>query len=228
MVRMKRSDEVIKTDVVDHLHWDSRVDASNIKVTVDGGRVTLSGEVPSYSARIAAVDDARSVMGVTSVHNLLKVNYPSMPSDEELVSNITSRLFLNPYLLSYKFDVSVDRGWATLEGTVDAYWKKIEAENEASSVRGVTGVTNKIAVVTTEDEAKKPVDEAIAEDVVNAITRNYKVNIDDVDVKVEDGDVILTGAVPTWEARAAAYRSAIYTFGVTHVDNNLAVVAPAA
>jgi hyperosmotically inducible protein len=221
MARLERSDEVIKTNVVDHLYWDNRVDASAIMVTVNDGKVTLSGEVPSYSASLAAEGDASSVMGVTEVLNQLTVNYPGKLADEELAANIESKLFLNPHLLSYKFDVSIDKGWVTLEGIVDAFWKKVEAENEAASVRGVIGVTNKIAVVTTKDEAEKRVDEAVAEDIVSAITRNRKVNINDVNVKVKDGDVILTGTVPTWEARAAAYQSAIYTFGVANVDNNL-------
>ncbi len=228
MTRLERSDEVIKTNVVDHLYWDNRVDASAIKVTVDEGKVTLSGEVPSYSDRLAAESDASSVMGVTEVFNQLTVSYPGKLDDEELVANIESKLFLNPHLLSYKYDVSVVKGWATLEGIVDAFWKKVEVENEAASVRGVIGVTNKIAVVTTEGEADRRVDKAIAEDIVSAITRNRKVNINDVNVKVKDGDVILTGSVPDWEARTAAYQSAIYTFGVTHVDNNLIVVAAAA
>ncbi|MBN1427145.1 MAG: BON domain-containing protein [Anaerolineae bacterium] len=228
MTHLKRSDEVIKASVVEHLYWDNRVDASSIEVVVDDGTVTLIGEVPSYQARIAAIDDANSVIGVTSVRNMLRVNYPNMPSDDELESNITSKLLLNPDLLSSRFNVGAKQGWVVLEGTVDARWKKIEAENEAASVRGVTGMTNKVAIVTTEDETLKPIDETIAAGVVDAINRNRKVNIDDVNVKVEDGDVILSGKVPTWEARAAAYQSAIYTFGVTHVDNNLAVTEPAA
>ncbi|MBN1122303.1 MAG: BON domain-containing protein [Anaerolineae bacterium] len=228
MTTVKSTDEIIKANVVDHLCWDNRVDASNIKVTVNDREVTLTGEVPAYAASIAAASDARSVMDVTVVNNNLTVNLPSIPSDEDLKANIKSRLFLNPYLLSYKFDVNVRNGWVTIDGTVDAYWKKLEAEHEASNIRGVTGITNKIVIVTTEDEDEKPVDEAIAEDVVKAIARNRKVDVNDVNVKVEDGNVILTGSVPSWEARGAAYNSALYTFGVTHVKDKLAIAAPAA
>ena len=34
------SEERIKKDVVDHLYWDKRVDASSIAVDVSGTRVT--------------------------------------------------------------------------------------------------------------------------------------------------------------------------------------------
>jgi osmotically-inducible protein OsmY len=38
----RRTDEQIKKDIVDHLAWDSSVDASKVKVEVDRGNVVLS------------------------------------------------------------------------------------------------------------------------------------------------------------------------------------------
>jgi osmotically-inducible protein OsmY len=80
-----------------------------------------------------------------------------------------------------------------LEGTVDAFWKKVRAEDLAFSMRGVLGLTNKIAVVPTQTIA----DENLAENIINALDRNVNVNVDDVNVTVEDGTVTLTGAVPS-------------------------------
>jgi osmotically-inducible protein OsmY len=79
-----RLDETIKKDVVGQLYWDSRVDASEINVTVDEGTVTLSGSVPTFLAREAATSDARLVHGVTWVDNQLRIVYPqpqTLPSD---------------------------------------------------------------------------------------------------------------------------------------------------
>ncbi|MBN1427144.1 MAG: BON domain-containing protein [Anaerolineae bacterium] len=219
-------DGLIKTDIVEEINRDRRIDASNIKVVVDNGVATLSGVVPSYSAKLAAAENAWVVNGVTSVRNMLKVRYKDSlktPSDSEMQSAIIDRLAWNPYLLAHKFDVGVHKGWVTLAGTVDAFWKQLEAEREALSIRGVTGMTNKIAVVTTEDKDEKPVDEAIAKDIMNAIHRNRKVDVNDVNVKVEDGKVILTGKTSDQAARLAAYRSVLYTFGVTYVDNKILV-----
>ena len=42
------TDETIKTQVVDQLVWDSRVDAADVGVTVKKGSVTIKGMVPSY------------------------------------------------------------------------------------------------------------------------------------------------------------------------------------
>lgn len=220
-----RTDEMIKKDIVDQLYWNGQIDASDITVSVDDGQVTLTGEVPSYNARQAATRNVWLVDGVQAVDNELTIVYPqpeALPTDAVIKQNILDSFRWNPDLRSYKIDVEVDNGWVTLEGTMDAYWKKLDAESEAFSIRGVVGVRNKIAIVPTEDIA----DELIAEDVVNAIERNLRVSVDDVDVTVRDGMVTLQGTVSTVDARAAAYNSALYTAGVVDVENRLLVREP--
>ena len=58
-------DEQIKLSVIDQLKWDSRVDISDIDVTVSGGTVKLKGSVPSYRMREIAAMDVLDVDGVT-------------------------------------------------------------------------------------------------------------------------------------------------------------------
>jgi osmotically-inducible protein OsmY len=125
----------------------------------------------------------------------------------------------SPVLADYDIDVTVSRGWITLEGSVEAFWEKVQAENQVLDLWGVIGVTNKLTVVPTENVA----DEAIAEDVVGALDRNANVSVDDVDVTVRNGIVTLNGTVPSRIAKSAAYNSALYTEGVTDVDNKLIV-----
>jgi hyperosmotically inducible protein len=66
---MIRTDEAIKRDLIDELYWDYRVDAFNVKAEVSDGRVELTGSVPSYSARHAAVTAAWGIDGVREVIN---------------------------------------------------------------------------------------------------------------------------------------------------------------
>lgn len=221
-----RTDEQIKKDVVDQLYWDSRIDASNVTVTVDAGAVTLTGDVPTHRAREAATEDTWLVSGVLSVENELKLAYaetPTPPGDDEIQADVRSALRSNLDLSAYEITVSVKNGWVTLEGTLDTFWKKLEAESEALSARGAIGVTNKIAIVPGEDVS----DELIAEDVMDAIDRNLHVNVDDVDVSVLNGRVTLTGAVPSASAKIGAYNAARYTAGVIDVTDNLIIREPA-
>ncbi len=213
--------ETIKKDVVDNLYWDMRIDASNVKVEVSDGKVTLKGSVPSYSSIRAATDDTWNVSGVTHVDNQLTVEYPTeltLPTDSEIQSNIENVLLWDSDVDSTKVDVEVENGIVILKGDVDAYWKVYHVENK-SDVTGVIDVVNKLAVVPTEDV----LDKDIAKDVVNALTRNFNVDVDDVNVKVKDGKVTLTGTVPSWTAYTSAETSAFYTLGVTEVDNQLTI-----
>lgn len=217
-----RTDEDIKVDITKQLNWDARIDASDISITVDDGRVTLAGEVPSVTAKSAATNDAYLVDGVVSVQNDLTVNFPeskTVPTDTDIKENVITALSLDSDLESYKIDVDVDQGWVTLEGTVNAYWEKVSAKNTALDVNGVLGVSNNLGVVPTESF----VDESIANDIIKALERNVHVNADDIDVTVEDGEVTLEGIVRTITAKNAAYDAALYTPGVVHVQNKVTV-----
>jgi osmotically-inducible protein OsmY len=219
---MMRTDEEIKKDVVDHLYWDDGVDASDVKVEVTAGKVRLTGTLASYTARAAAASLAWSVRGVTGVTNLLSIRLPptfTVPTDEQLQTGAKNALAWNPDVYGFDIDVSVADGIVTLKGTVDTYWKRYTAENVVSQLSGVADVVNQLAVVPTQ----KQDDKLIAQDIEASLERNLYVNAEDVTVKVENGEVILTGTVPTWHARGNAYHAAAFTLGVRDVQNYLTV-----
>jgi osmotically-inducible protein OsmY len=217
-----RTDEVIKQSIVYELARDTRIDASKTEVTVDNGRVTLTGEAPTYLGKSAATEDALSILGVTEVDNLMVVNYPAtftLPTDAEIKENILSKLVGSPDLDVLDLDVTVDNGVVTLKGTVDAYWKKIFLEDLVTFEAGVTFIENHVAVVPTDDV----IDKVIAEDIVTSLEERALVNADDIDVSVSDGVVELTGSVPNWAALQTAANAALYTAGVKMLDNNLVI-----
>ncbi|MGK7370381.1 MAG: BON domain-containing protein, partial [Candidatus Halalkalibacterium sp. M3_1C_030] len=45
-----RNDEDIKVDVAKQLKWDARIDASDVSIKVDNGKVDLEGNVPTMTA----------------------------------------------------------------------------------------------------------------------------------------------------------------------------------
>ena len=217
---MPRDDEVIKKDIVDELYWDNRIDAAKVKVTVRAGAVTLAGEVPTYGDLAAARAAAWSMAGVTKVTDDLTVSYaapPPVPSDDDIATHVNDLLKWDPAIEETDIDVIVANGVVTLEGSVNAHWKRWFAEEKLTGVRGVIDIENKLAVVPTEQIS----DELVAEDVVAALDRDVRVNAEDVEVEVNDGIVVLSGSVPTATARAAAGRDASLTSGVTNVKNEL-------
>ncbi len=220
MAEVNRTDKSVTEDVNDSLSWDSRVDASKITVAVDRGVVTLTGTVPSYSARAAATEDAWVIAGVRDIKNQLQVDSrQEVPSDSEIKSNIVQAFTSDNELYPFDLNVTVGEGWVTLEGTVDTFWKKVRAEELALGMRGVIDLTNKIAVTPTQTIT----DETLAETIIHALDRNIYVDVDDIDVTVENGTVTLTGAVPSQAAKQAAHDIARFTLGVKEVKDRITV-----
>ena len=213
--------ERIKKDVVDQLYWDSRIDASDIKIAVEDRDVIMSGAVPSRMAQLAAQEDALSVAGVRGVVNELEIRYADrpLPADRTIADNVKAMIGWNAELADSKIKVSARAGKVTLEGTVDTVWKRLRAQDLAAEVEGVVDVENALTVVPTEDM----VDEVIAEEILAAVKRNRLLDSETINVEVDGGMVTLSGTVDSWEARERANQAALYTFGVRDVTNNIVV-----
>lgn len=214
------TDEQIKKDIVDELVWDGRVDASEVKVEVEKGIVTLSGTAPTYRARDAAAEDAWSILGVHDVSNLITVSPPLeyvIPEDDEIAKNILNILMVNPNIDSADITAVVTNGKVVLRGSVPSYWQKLQAEDAVSNIGGVTEITNELAVVPTGSRT----DEEIAQDIVDAIDRDIHIDVDEVTIEVDNGIVTLTGGVPDRLAYNALMNVAEHTLGVIDVHDHL-------
>lgn len=218
---MPTVEEQTKQELVDQLVWDDRVDASDVEVTVENGTVVLAGTVPHQHAYQAAEEDALATQGVRQVVNLLQ-RTPSgepVPTDDEIEDTVTRFLILNAELAAADIQVTVTDGLVTLDGTVDAYWKKDLAARVARQVTGVIDVVEVLSVVPTVELS----DKAIAWDLVAALRRSPVVDAERVDVVVENGEVTLEGSVPSWLAYGAVHDAAQFTAGVIDVDNRLRI-----
>jgi osmotically-inducible protein OsmY len=221
---MIHTDQEIKKDVVDQLYWDYKVDASDVQVEVSDGKVTLTGTVPSYTARNAVAADVWEIAGVKRMTNLLTVRLPStaiVPKDSDIKGSAENALAWSPDIVdSDAIQVSVSGGAVRLEGTVDAYWKKWKVENLVSGLRGVTGVENHLAIV----PSRRSQDRDIAKRIEASLERSRYVNAEDISVKVARGKVTLTGSASSDFARLRACDAAAGIPGVTDIKDDIAVV----
>jgi osmotically-inducible protein OsmY len=220
MSNQVKNDDEIKKRIQEHLSWDNRIDGLGIHVKVSNGKVTLTGQVSSYCARRAAESDARSIEGVTSVDNQLDIPYSQnvdVRGDGLLKSDVEKILDCNSDIDANNIDVAVSAGQVTLDGHVDAYWKKVMAAQLVSNISGVIRINNKLSVVPYESVS----DEIIARDVVEALERNVNVDPRSVTVKVENGKVTLSGFAPNLAASRAAVEMAHYTSGVKDVVDQI-------
>lgn len=214
--------QIITERIKEQLAWDNRILSSNINVEVFDGTVKLTGEVPNYSTRIAAEEDALSIPGVKQVENNLQVSGPqetSIPTDKEIKKFIENMIRIDPRIDYEKVSVSVENGIVSLNGTVNAFWKKEQAESYAHRVTGVIDVANNINV----DRSPELSDEEIKAEIQNAFKRNILMDADDIIVDVLNGEVNLSGFVPSYTAKMKARQIANYTSGVVNIINHLEV-----
>lgn len=215
--------EELKRRVNDRILLDDRVVPADISVDVSDSTVTLSGTVPTYTSLRAAENDALFVPGVTAVYNKLKVSHPediTIPTDAEIADRIKRIYEWHESLNSYDIVVNVENGWVTLDGSVGSYWQKITAADLAFTVTGVIDVQNELTIVPTRDVE----DESIAQNIKETIKLGGDADVDKIDVIVRNGRVTLKGVADTHSEAMAAYDAAIYTTGVTHVDDQITVL----
>jgi osmotically-inducible protein OsmY len=145
--------------------------------------------------------------------------YTEAPPDDEIRENATNAIHGESDLEDADVDVYAAHGWITLRGTVDAHWKKQRAQETVSTLPGVRGVTNELAVV----PSRTYEDRLIADSIVAALERNIDVDASTIDVRVNGGEVTLSGSVPSLPAFRAAQATAEDTPGVVAVNNDLEI-----
>jgi len=159
-----RSDDLISEDVLFELKWDPKIESSSdIAVAVKDGVVTLSGFVKSYWDKDAAATAAKRVYGVRGVANDIEVKPTTARTDPEIAREAIQELESHVSIPNDKIKVTVEKGWVTLEGTVDWQYQKSLAESSVEKLRGVVGITNNIAVKprVTATEIKAKIEEAL-------------------------------------------------------------------
>jgi len=140
----EQSDTDIARAAVDALKWDITVPSDRIKVKVDKGWVTLTGEANWDFQRRAAERAVRNLTGVTGLTNLITVMPGVKPQN---VKQMIERTFTREAVLdANNIQVEVNGSDVTLRGTVRSWIERHEAEKAAWAAPGVTAVHNFITV----------------------------------------------------------------------------------
>jgi osmotically-inducible protein OsmY len=143
-VHFKRSDDEIAAAALSRLSWDSAVPKDAVKVKVEKGYVTLTGQVDWHYQLESAAAMIRSLGGVIGVSNQLSIK--ARPNTETISDDIMHALHRSWLFDENTVSVSAIGGKVHLTGTVDSWADRQTAASTAWAARGTTSVENDILV----------------------------------------------------------------------------------
>jgi hyperosmotically inducible protein len=225
------------------LGLSKRLARFDINVTTSDGVATLTGQVPSEDIKSLAGEIARDTAGVKDVKNDIAVDPAAQPSTEsvhvedlEIRVAILEALARSRELGGKSIDVKVENRSVTLSGSVETPTQRNGAEQIARAVDGVAGVTNNLVVTNPQAASEPPAANAppadsnaeLAKRVEFELYRTNAFNTSTMQVRAEDGAVMLAGTVRSRAEQLLAERVVQSVSGVKKVTNELKVTASAA
>lgn len=142
---VKRGDDEIAAAAIDRLGWDVSVPRDAVKVNVEQGWVTLTGEVDWHYQKLAAEQDVHRLYGVVGVSNQITIK-PRV-NTENLSDDIMHALHRSWFFDPRTINVSANGGRVRLSGTAPSLHDRQVAAATAWTAPGVTDVENDIAVL---------------------------------------------------------------------------------
>jgi osmotically-inducible protein OsmY len=215
-----RTDADIQQAVLRELKWDTRVDETDVGVEVDSGVVTLTGTVDGWGKRLAAQEAAHRVIGVLDVANDIQVKVPGTAgrTDTEIARAVRQALEWDIFVLESRIRSTVSGGQVTLEGEVEFWSQRDDAEKAVRNLLGVRHVAN---LITIKPPQVLPSD--VRKSIRDALERHADREAERIDLSVQDGRVSLSGVVHSWTEREAVVGAARGTPGVRSIDDHLRI-----
>ena len=140
----KRSDAEIVETALNGLKWSVLVPHEKIKVSVDKGHLTLSGDVEYNYQKTRAQNAVEDLLGVSFVTNNIKIKPTIDPF--EVKNKIIKEFERNARIDANNIKVEVDGAKVTLKGKVKNFDEEREARDAAWSVPGVSSVIDQMSI----------------------------------------------------------------------------------
>jgi osmotically-inducible protein OsmY len=150
-IKVKMYESYMKTDqdiakaIISNFKWSFRVPSDSIKVSVESGWVTLSGEVEWDFQREAAKNSIKDLLGVQGVTNDISLKSKKVQS-ETIRQKIQDALKSEAKREASKIEVEVSGSKVTLSGEVHSFAEMDDAKWAAWGAPGVTKVENNMVV----------------------------------------------------------------------------------
>lgn len=141
---IQRSDADIGSAAVNRLAWDTGTPNEAVKIKVEGGWITLTGEVEWHYQMEAAEREVRNLLGVVGVSNQITIK--RRVDTAHLQDDIQRALHRSIFFQPERVHVSESNGRVKLTGTVDSWMERQTAGFTAWAAHGATSVENDLVV----------------------------------------------------------------------------------
>jgi osmotically-inducible protein OsmY len=140
----RRNDVDIARSVQNALMWMTYVPQNSVKVMVESGWITLTGEVGWEYQRNAARNGVRGIMGVTGVSDQITIKH--MPSSDAVKPDIEAALKRRPTNDAQTISVEIAGTAGALRGRVHSWSERDLAATCAWGSAGAHSVADNITV----------------------------------------------------------------------------------
>lgn len=201
-------DQKIAHELERRLQADPAVDANQIDISVNHGRVTLKGKVDHGVAESRALLLAHGMSRVTQVKDQLSIRQ-SDRSDVLLEADAIVALADDAATDAFDISLSVEQGVATVRGAVQSHAERELVRHVVGTVKGIRDVVDQLEI----DHKHDRPDSELQADIQGMLKlRNLPVK-----VTVKDREATLKGAVRNLLEKQMAYHLA-RPLGITAVD----------
>ena len=140
----KRSDAEIASAIESAFRWHALVPSERIRVKVEKGWVTLTGEVDWEYQRSSAEKAVRPLTGVVGVTNGVSIKPQSTPTN--ITNRIRDALARQAEREAKNIEVMLSGSTVTLRGKVHSWSERAAVQGAAWSAPGISQVVNELKV----------------------------------------------------------------------------------
>lgn len=140
----QRSDTEIAAAAEHALGWNTSIPQDRVKVTVEKGWVTLSGELDWNFQRRAVERLIRPLKGVVGISDNIRLKTAAAPVN--LSSRIQDALVRQAVREARRIEVAMEGSVVTLKGHVHSWAERSAAEGATWAAPGVSKVNNQLTV----------------------------------------------------------------------------------